>query len=47
MQIVVLVVELNAAFTVNINEAIESQPDAASNVLVYVPAALYDCPFQV
>jgi len=41
------VVLVTAGLTVNINVAIESQPDALIRFAVYVPAALMFCPFQV
>src|SRR5258705_391002 len=47
VQMVVLVVLVTAGLTVNINVAIESQPDALVSVAVYVRAAVMFCPFHV
>ena len=42
-----MVVDVTAGFTIRINVATESQPDALSNVAVNVPAAESDCVFQL
>ena len=47
VQIEVLVVLVSVVLTVRFRVTILSQPDALTNVFVYVPAAVYDCPFHI